>query len=383
MWITSSLQAAKVPTYIALGNFDGVHLGHQQVMAPVLAAEHSAAIASAAINKQSTILSNQSVANLHRGLLASGYSQLPENAERGTTSSAGAFLEMPIGPALPASGAYSTVVTFSPHPHEYFSGEVRPLLTPVAEKIWQLAQLGIHQLVMLPFDRALAELAPKDFIEKVLIKGLNAQRISVGSDFHFGKGRSGNAQTLEAIASTYGVPVVQVPLKHKQGDRISSSRIREALQSGHPEIAAQLLGRPYLLTGRVVKGQQLGRTIGFPTANLQIPGKKYLPCTGVYSVRIYGDMGDVAAEPLIGVMNIGNRPTVDGQTTTIEVHVLNWHGDLYGKMLTVSLESFVRPEQKFESIEALKQQIEADCQVAIAHLNHIASGTHLNRTELN
>lgn len=222
---------------------------------------------------------------------------------------------------------------------------------------------------MLPFNQALAEMSPKDFVEKVLIKGLKAQRISVGSDFHFGKGRSGNAQKLMEIAAEHNVPVIQVPLKHEQGDRISSSRIREALQSGKIEVATQLLGRPYLLTGRVVKGQQLGRTIGFPTANLQVPNNKFLPRTGVYSVQVFGADGcGINKEPLAGVMNIGQRPTVQGKTLTIEVHILNWSGDLYQKNITVTLKGFIRTEQKFDSLDQLKAQIEKDCQQAILTL---------------
>ena len=377
MWITSSLEAAKAPTNIALGNFDGVHLGHQQVMAQILArplsthAKSSIEIASEiASTSASTVPSNglrnnQSLSAFHSGVLASGYSQLPTTAGEVTADLSASTLAA--APELPTSGAYATVVTFSPHPHEYFSGTARPLLTPVAENAWQLAQLGIHQLVMLPFNHALAELSPQEFVEKILIRGLKAQRISVGSDFHFGKGRSGNAQMLMDIAAAYGVPVVLVPLKHEKGDRISSSRIREALQSGSPTTATQLLGRPYTLTGRVVQGKQLGRTIGFPTANLQLPAKKFLPCTGVYSVRIYGTP-NADAEPLKGVMNIGHRPTVNGQTLSIEVHILNWAGDLYGKMLTVSLESFVRAEQKFDSLDALKSQIAKDRDIAAATL---------------
>jgi len=352
VWITSSLEAAKAPTNIALGNFDGVHLGHQQVMAEVLS-EHA------------QVRNDQSLEAFHSGVLASGYSQLPITAGEVTADLATSTLAAE--PSLPASGAYATVVTFSPHPHEYFSGNARPLLTPVAEKVWQLAQLGIHQLVMLPFNQALADLSPEEFVERMLIQGLKAQRISVGSDFHFGKGRSGNAQKLMDIAAMYGVPVVRVPLRHKEGDRISSSRIREALQAGKPNIATQLLGRPYTLTGKVVQGKQLGRTIGFPTANLQLSAKKFLPCTGVYSVRIYG-VFDGRAEPLKGVMNIGNRPTVNGQTLSIEVHILNWSGDLYGQVLTVSLEGFVRAEQKFDSLDALKSQIAKDRDVAAATL---------------
>ncbi len=352
MWITSSLEAAKTPTNIALGNFDGVHLGHQQVMAQISSGG-------------AQIRNYQSLDAFHDGVLASGYSRLSLAA--GEVSVDLSSSPLSVEPELPPSGAYSTVVTFSPHPHEYFSRTARPLLTPVAEKAWQLAQLGIHQLVMLPFNQALAALSPKEFVESILIEGLSAQRISVGSDFHFGKGRSGNAQKLMDIAAKYGVPVIQVPLKYENGDRISSSRIRAALQSGHPTIAAQLLGRPYTLTGQVVEGKQLGRTIGFPTANLQLPNKKFLPCTGVYSVRIYG-VPNADLEPLKGVMNIGHRPTVDGQTLSIEVHILNWTGDLYGQMLTVSLESFVRPEQKFDSLDALKSQIARDRDVAAASL---------------
>lgn len=349
MWITSSLKAAKTPTHIALGNFDGVHLGHQKVMAQVLADRLPSA-------QSSELFSAQSIAALHGGAIAAGYSHLLDAHPEVTAQ-------------LPSTGwplaADATVVTFSPHPQEYFSGVPKPLLTPIAEKTWQLAQMGIQQLVMLPFNLALAELSPEAFVARILIKGLQAERISVGSDFRFGKGRYGNAAMLETIAARYGVPVMQVPLKHEKGDRISSSRIRQALQSGSLEVATRLLGRPYTLTGRVVQGQQLGRTIGFPTANLQLPADKYLPRTGVYSVQVYG----VGAEPLQGVMNIGNRPTVEGQALSIEVHLLNWAGDLYGQTLTVSLEGFVRAEQKFDSLAQLKAQIAADCRVAIAMLN--------------
>jgi riboflavin kinase / FMN adenylyltransferase len=318
------------------------------------------------------ILSVQSVAALHRGIMA--LSEDPETRQGHPRP-----MELPLGLAELAvdSTAYPTgfstvyppvwptVVTFSPHPQAYFSGVSRPLLTPMAEKAWQLAQLGIRQLVTLPFDRAIANLTPETFVEEILVKGLQARQISVGSDFRFGKGRTGNAEGLQAIAAKYGVPVVLVPLKHEKGDRISSSRIRQALQTGELEIATHLLGRPYTLTGQVIQGKQLGRTIGFPTANLKIPTEKYLPRTGVYSVRVYG----AAPEPLCGVMNIGNRPTVEGQDLSVEVHVIGWAGDLYGKLLTVSLEGFVRPEQKFDSLDGLKAQISEDCRVAIATLH--------------
>ncbi|MBE9060203.1 bifunctional riboflavin kinase/FAD synthetase [cf. Phormidesmis sp. LEGE 11477] len=383
MWITSSLQSARVPTNIALGNFDGVHLGHRQVMAAILDDRASQNATSALPLSTSSNASLSTISDLRRPLSSQSVAALHQSIADENSS-----WTRPTGSTVPANSTDSrlleaqplaTVVTFAPHPQEYFSGTSRPLLTPIAEKTWQLAQLGIEQLVTLPFDQALAELSPQDFVEQILIKGLNAQQISVGNDFRFGKGRSGSADGLRAIAAKHNIPVTQVSLKHEQGDRISSSRIRSALQTGHPDIAAQLLGRPYTLTGKVVKGKQLGRTIGFPTANLKVPSNKYLPRTGVYSVRVYGvpnandasataGIADCGTQVINGVMNIGNRPTVDGQSLSIEVHLLDWAGDLYDQLLTVSLEGFVRAEEKFESIEQLKRQIAADCGVAIAAL---------------
>lgn len=339
MWITSSLKTAKTPTNVALGNFDGVHLGHQRVMAQILDTQESLP----------QIMSAQSVDALHRGAIASGHSYLSGSAQLGANDQ----------DEFTRQGR-STVVTFLPHPQEYFSGVSRPLLTPIAEKIWLLSQMGIQQLVMLPFNQALAELSPEDFVKQVLIDGLQPQRISVGSDFRFAKSRSGNALALEKLAAQYHVPVTRVELKQEKGDRISSSRIRQALQAGELLEATQLLGRPYVLTGKVVLGEQIGRTIGFPTANLRVPEDKYLPRTGVYVVRVYGN----SLSSQRGLMNIGHRPTVGGQSLSVEIHLLDWSGDLYGQLLTVSLEKFVRPEQKFDSLAQLKQQIEQDCETA-------------------
>lgn len=354
-----------------------MHLGHQRVMAQILSEPEKEPKAQQQAPIEPTAhaaLSASSVAALHSGVIAlnhSYFSNLAKPDDADTNA-----LGLPIGPSVDSTNGphqatttpCKTAVTFSPHPQEYFSGISRPLLTPIAEKTWQLAQLGIQQLVMLPFDRALSALSPEAFVEQILIKGLQAKRISIGSDFRFGKGRCGNADGLQAIAAHYGVPVVQVPLKYEGGDRISSSRIRTALQIGHLTEATQLLGRPYTLTGQVVKGQQLGRTLGFPTANLQLPVEKYLPRTGVYSVKVYGAEASPLAGPLKGVMNIGNRPTVEGQALSVEVHVLDWAGDLYGQLLTVSLEGFIRPEKKFDSLAELKAQISQDCRAAMLTL---------------
>lgn len=263
---------------------------------------------------------------------------------------------------------YGTVATFCPHPREFFSGKSLNFLTTRSEKVQQLSLLGVEQLVLLPFDRELALLSPQEFVETILVKQLQATHVSVGEDFRFGNQRTGSAEQLQAIASSYGIEVTIVSLQLCQGERISSTNIRQALQDGDIAQANLRLGRPYSLTGVVIKGQQLGRTIGFPTANLQLPPEKLLPRHGVYCVRIHHPTLSSLASSPAAVMNIGNRPTVGGLGVTVEVHLLDWSGDLYGQTLTVSLEQFLRPEQKFASLDELKRQIHADCEAAKALL---------------
>ncbi|MEM7758283.1 MAG: bifunctional riboflavin kinase/FAD synthetase [Cyanobacteria bacterium P01_A01_bin.40] len=307
MLVASSVKQIKTPTAIALGNFDGIHQGHRKVLQPI---------------SDASFASNQ-----------------PQ--------------------------VYSAVVSFTPHPREFFSGNKLSLLTPVEEKAEILANLGIEQLVLLPFNHDLAALSPWQFVEQILVEQLQVKLISVGSDFRFGHQRSGTGADLKNIASSFGIEVQLNSLRkchnnNKEAVRVSSSLIRQALSEGNVAVANQMLGRPYSLMGTVVTGKQLGRTIGFPTANLQIPPEKFLPRYGVYSV-------DVLVEQTViqGVMNVGCRPTVAGVAPTIEVHLLNWAGDLYGQMLKVSLLSFLRPEQKFASLEELKQQIAKDCQAVL------------------
>ncbi|MBE9224235.1 bifunctional riboflavin kinase/FAD synthetase [Phormidium sp. LEGE 05292] len=355
MWVTSSLTTALTPTAVALGNFDGVHQGHQQVVKPVLPQLHSSETA------RSPAVSTQGGRRLDNGLLINLDNDCWESDYRISAS------DRPL----------PTVVTFNPHPREFFTGQPRALLTPLDEKVELLTALGVEQLVLLPFDREMADLSPKEFVEQILVRQLKAKWISVGQDFCFGHGRSGTSADLQAIAAKYGVEVAIVPIQNNEGERISSSAIRQFLLDGEIERANQLLGRPYTLIGYAIQGQQLGRTIGFPTANLQLPVNKFLPRFGVYAVRVSIDRSQETETvlapnttteenssiltPLKGVMNIGRRPTVDGINQTVEVHLLDWTGDLYGKTLTVSLEKFLRPEQKFSSLEELKQQITADC----------------------
>ncbi len=330
MWITSSLTTAKTPTRVALGNFDGIHRGHQKVIEPVL-----------------------------------GHT-ISDGVDRGSDSSDSyRFLSEEQPASVEQPKPLPTVVTFHPHPRQFFTGTSRPLLTPLEEKIQALRSLGVKQLVLLPFNEALSSLTPDAFVRTILVESLQAQQVSVGQNFCFGSKRAGTAIDLQSIAAQFGIPVEIVPLYCSDDERISSSAIREALTAGDPQKANRLLGRPYKLMGQVVQGQQLGRTIGFPTANLQVPDDKFIPCRGVYSVWVSG----VTVQPIRGVMNIGHRPTVSGQQQTIEVHLLGWSGDLYGKTLTVALDRFLRPEQKFASLEDLKAQIQQDClaaQVAVA-----------------
>jgi riboflavin kinase/FMN adenylyltransferase len=271
--------------------------------------------------------------------------------------------------AIEPDHSYLTVVAFDPHPQEFFTGRPRALLTPLSEKRRQLENLGVEQLVLLPFNAELACLSPEAFVQKILVQQLAAQAISVGFNFRFGYQRAGTAMALAAIAAPYNIQVTVVPPQTYEGEQISSSAIRQALQSGNLQQANRLLGRSYSLIGTVVQGQQLGRTLGFPTANLQLPPEKFLPCQGVYSVRVESPELEQAQ---IGVMNLGYRPTIEGASQTIEVHLLDWSGDLYGQTLTVYLEQFLRPEQKFSSLEALKTQIQADCAAARSFLNSAA-----------
>jgi riboflavin kinase/FMN adenylyltransferase len=304
------------PTAIALGNFDGVHVGHRHVIAPIL-----------------PIALRDRYANLT-----------------------------------------STVVSFTPHPQEFFSNRTRSLLAPFDEKVALLKSLGVEQLVLLPFDADLAKLTAAEFIQKILIDSLQVELISVGFDFHFGQKRQGNITDLQNI---WGDRLTVIPEQtmilggaEQPPVRISSSNIRTALAQGEIDLANSLLGRPYNLVGRVVQGKQLGRTIGFPTANLELPTQKCLPRDGVYAVQATINNPETNPQsPILGVMNIGMRPTVNGDKRSVEVHLFDWQGDLYDQELSVNLIKFIRPEKKFDSLDALKAQIKFDCQTALLSLS--------------
>lgn len=264
---------------------------------------------------------------------------------------------------------YATVVAFDPHPQEFFTGQPRRLLTPAAEKADLLAHLGVEQLLLLPFNEQLANLSPHQFVEQILVEQLAVCHISVGFNFCFGHQRTGTATDLTAIAHQYNISVTIAAPQTQEGQSISSSAIREALEMGHLQQANRMLGRAYQLKGEVVRGQQLGKTLGFPTANLRLPPEKFLPRQGVYSVRVESDLWNGTQ---IGVMNLGCRPTLGHQEQTIEIHLLDWSGDLYGHTLTVLLAQFLRPEHSFPSLDALKAQIQADCEASRTFLTSLA-----------
>jgi riboflavin kinase/FMN adenylyltransferase len=340
---TNSTSQALIPTAVALGKFDGLHRGHQRVIQPILSQ----------VRRQES----------------GNRSQKREDRRQG-----GQGTPLPCASPIPRvkEHIYPTVVTFNPHPQEFFTGKPCPLLTPLKEKVQQLLSWGVEQLALLPFNKELAALSPQDFVEKILVQQLHAGMISVGEDFRFGKQRSGTATDLQAIAAKFGIPVVIVPNCTCECDRISSSSIRQALTQGDLHRANVQLNHPYQLTGTVVKGQQLDRTISFPTANIQLPPNKFLPRHGVYAVRvlIVNETVDASSLPnhllplAVGIMNIGNHLTVHDTHPSVKIHLLDWSGNLYGKTLTVQLEEFLRPEQKNSSLEALKAQITADCAMA-------------------
>jgi riboflavin kinase/FMN adenylyltransferase len=397
VWVTSSCIAALTPTSVALGNFDGLHLGHQQVVQPILnrsAQLNSATVSETRQNFRSNAGKDQNLESEHPASWDNDSAAPPDRYHNRHNFDGSSAQTRADGNSLSGRNSdgvdrlYGTVVTFDPHPQEFFTGQAKKLLTPLAEKIELLAAMGVEQLVLLRFDRELAALTAAEFVEEILVRQLQASRISVGVDFRFGRGRAGTAVDLQSIASSYGIDVALIPLHNcAQGDRISSSAIREGLASGDLRKANQLLGRPYSLVGTVVGGQRLGRTIGFPTANIELPPEKFLPCFGVYAVRVsVKDGGGIIKDEssaykwenpqslirdrssnlsfINGVMNIGRRPTVNGLQLTVEVHLLDWSGDLYGQTLSASLIEFLRPEQKFASLDALKTQIQADCDVA-------------------
>jgi riboflavin kinase / FMN adenylyltransferase len=301
------LESADRGSVVAIGNFDGVHKGHQIVIGRA--------------------------AETARGL-----------------------------------GARLSVLTFEPHPYHVFHPEAPPFrLTPFRAKARHIEALGVDLLFVLPFDLAFSKVPAEDFARTLIVEGLGARHAVVGYDFHFGHQRGGTPDVLRRLGERLGFGVTVVaPLEAAGGTVYSSTRIRQLLAAGGVREAAILLGRPFEIEGRVEMGDQRGRTIGFPTANIKV-GDYLRPAGGVYAVRVEIEE-ETPNRWRDGVANLGTRPTVGGTDLRLEAHLFDFAGDLYGRHLRVALIEHLRPERKFSGLDELKAQIAADAAQARAIL---------------
>ena len=255
----------------------------------------------------------------------------------------------------------TVVITFHPHPRRILNNADAPaLLTSLSERIERFEHLGIHHLVVVPFDPTFAEMSATDYINKFLIDLFHPKVIIIGNDHRFGKDRSGDLSMLKDFGISHDFTVKEIPEKLLNESRVSSTNIRHALLSGDIKLANQLLTYNYQLIGTVVVGDRLGRTLGFPTANLSmLDSDKLIPASGVYAVHVLLQKGGQKRE-YKGMMNIGYRPTVNGKERIIEVHIFKFDEDIYNEILVVSLVAHTRKELKFAGLEALKTQLHKD-----------------------
>lgn len=252
------------------------------------------------------------------------------------------------------------VMIFEPQPLELFLSDKAPCrLTRLRDKAKYLAQIGIDYLLCVKFDQVFAAITAQSFVAQLLVEKLGVKFLAVGDDFHFGANRVGNFSLLQHMGIEFGFDVINTDSFCDSGVRISSTVIRRALHEGSLVLAETLLGHPYSVSGRVAHGNELGRTLGFPTANLALKNLT-IPAKGVYVVDVYG----LGKRPLPGVANIGSRPTVAGIGQHLEVHLLDITINLYGRHIDVVLRAKLRDEQRFASLDALKQQIAKDVVVA-------------------
>ena len=298
-----NVEECKMGAVVALGNFDGVHLGHQAVIREMLKISQK--------------------------------------------------LDAP-----------SSAMTFEPHPRKFFNANGPAFeLTPSAAKSRQIGILGTDLHYIMPFDKKFASLSAEKFITFVLVEGLKVKHVVTGYDFVFGKGRKGKVDLLEELGKEKGFGVTVISAQNAgDGTPYSSTVIRQHLKNGRTREAATLLGRPWEIEGMVVTGDQRGRKIGFPTANLKSDGYVF-PALGVYAIWVGRFIGrKMAWHP--GIVNVGRRPTFGGEEITIEAHLFDFHGDLYGQNLRIAFVEYLRPEKKFGGIEEIKKQINTDCDMA-------------------
>jgi len=260
----------------------------------------------------------------------------------------------------------SLVLTFFPHPRMVLQQKSNiKLLNTISEKIELLEKIGIQNLVIHPFDESFSRLTAEEFVSSVLVDQFHIHKIIIGHDHRFGRNRTANIDDLIGFGKKYGFEVEQISVQEINEISVSSTKIRTALSEGNMTLANKYLGYDYFLTGTVFKGKQLGRTIGFPTANLKIKEDyKLIPKNGAYIVK-----STINQETVYGIMNIGFNPTVSGESLSIEIHYFNFNSDLYDQEIAVSILHYIRPEQKFDSVDLLKAQLEKDKNFALAYLN--------------
>lgn len=289
------------PVVLAIGNFDGVHLGHAALL-----------------------------------------DRLRQEAER--------------------RALVPTVLTFEPHPREFFAPESAPArLSTLREKLELLGDAGVRQTMICPFNAAFAALTAEDFVQQVLLRSLGVRHVIVGEDFRFGRSRAGDTVMLQEAGERLGFSVDAVGSVLLDGERVSSSSVRAALAAGEMMHASRLLGRHYAMDGQVSHGQKLGRQLGFATANIRIRHNP-LPLSGIFAVEVAG----LGERPLPGVANLGIRPTVGGTRPLLEVHLFDFDRDIYGAHISVRFLHKLRDEQRFPNFDALKAQIAADAAAARA-----------------
>lgn len=267
------------------------------------------------------------------------------------------------------NGKYeSLVLTFFPHPRMVLQeqSEIK-LLNTISEKVDLLEKIGIENLIIHPFDESFSKLTAQDFVKTVLIDKLHIHKIIIGYDHRFGRNRTANIDDLIAFGKQYDFEVEQISVQEIDDVSISSTKIRKALMEGNMTLANEYLGYDYVLTGTIFKGKQLGQTIGFPTANLKIEENyKLIPRNGVYVVK-----STIDKKTVFGMMNIGFNPTVAGENLSVEIHYFDFNANLYNKEIKVSLLKYLRPEQKFGSVNLLKEQLKKDKNIALDYIKEL------------
>lgn len=257
----------------------------------------------------------------------------------------------------------TVILTFFPHPRMILHPEdtAIKLITTMQEKAQRLEKLGIDHLIITPFTRDFSNLSPQDYISKVLVNKIGTKHIVIGYDHRFGKDRKGGLEHLQKFSSDFGFEVEEIPEQDINDVAVSSSKIRNAILSGDVETANDFLGYPFHLTGKVIKGDQIGRTLGFPTANLFVEEiYKLIPADGIYGVNVQIDPAGDDTKYLTGMAYIGHRPTISGMTHNIEVNIFDFDLDIYGSTIRINFLNYIRGDEKFTSLGALKDQLAKD-----------------------